>query len=89
MGRRTRSLNRWIRMLHRWISMTFVALAAVLIIQVVPQGPVFNTVSVVAILFLVLLALTGGWMAVHHYLVRLRHPRVRRPARLVEAEPGA
>jgi hypothetical protein len=76
-------------MLHRWISMTFVVLAAVLIIQVVPQGPAFNTVSVIAILFLVLLVLTGGWMAVHHYLVRFRHPRVRRPARLVDADPAS
>ena len=89
MGRTSRSLNRWIRMLHRWISMTFVVLAAVLIIQVVPQGPAFNTVAVVAILCLVLLVLSGGWMAVHHYLVRFRRPRVRRATRLVDAEPGA
>ena len=81
MGRRTHSLNRWIRILHRWISMTFVVVATLLIIQVVPPGAAFNAVSVIAILLLVLLIITGLWMAVHHYSVRFRRPRVRSTAR--------
>ena len=69
------SVSRGIRVAHRWISMAFTVLAAVLILPVLPQGALFSTVSAVALVLLVLMLLTGVWMAVRHYVMKLRRPR--------------
>ncbi len=77
MGRKSRAFNRWIRIVHRWISMLFVVLAAILIIQIAPPGPATDALAVAAIIVLVLLLASGVWMAVHHYLARFRRGPVR------------
>lgn len=76
---RKRSLTAWLRIVHRWISMGFIALAAYLILQTVLTGVSDPTVSTVAIVLLVLLIVTGTWMAVHHYIVKLRRRGSARP----------
>lgn len=76
---RKRSFIAWLRIVHRWISMGFVALAAYLILQTVLTGVSDLTVGTVAIVLLVLLIVTGAGMAVHHYVVRLRHRGRARP----------
>lgn len=75
MAHQRRSATRWIRIIHRWISMTFVVVAASLILPVIPAGPVYDAVSTVAIALLLALLVTGIWMAVHHYVVKARAPR--------------
>lgn len=69
---RTRPFSAWVRIVHRWISMAFVIAAALVIVPVLPQGAVWDTVSFVAIALLVLLLVSGIWMAVHHYIARSR-----------------
>ena len=84
MSPRKRSVSAWVRILHRWISLAFVVAAALVIIPVIPQGAVWNTISTIAILLLILLLLTGIWTAVHHYVVRIR-ASARRTARSASA----
>ena len=84
MSPRKRSVSAWVRILHRWISLAFVVAAALVIIPVIPQGAVWNTISAIAILLLILLLLTGIWTAAHHYVVRFR-ASARRTARSASA----
>ncbi len=69
MSPRKRPFIAKLRTFHRWTSMIFVVFAAILILPVIPAGAAFNIVSVVAIVLLVTLLMTGIWMAVHHYVV--------------------
>ncbi|WP_404433630.1 hypothetical protein LG299_03725 [Microbacterium lacus] len=85
MARQRRSATRWIRIIHRWISMTFVVVAAFLILPVIPPGPAYDAVSTVAIVLLLGLLVTGIWMSIHHYVVKSRAPRRARSA----AQPAA
>ncbi|MBS1905662.1 MAG: hypothetical protein JST33_03640 [Actinobacteria bacterium] len=75
---RKRSLTAWVRILHRWISMLFVVVAAALIVPgAFGVDTTTSPLGLVALLMLVLLAVSGVWTAVHHYAVKLRHPRRR------------
>lgn len=75
---RTHSLIFWVRAVHRWISMGFVVVAAVLLLGVAPLGtPVGDAISFVAISLLLLLVISGAWMAVHHYTAGARARRRR------------
>lgn len=77
---RRRPLVFWIRTVHRWISLTFVALAAVLIFGLAPLGtPLGDGLSALAIVLLVLLIVSGLWVATHHYAVKLRRRRATVP----------
>lgn len=73
---RTRPLTAWVRILHRWISMVFVVVAAALIVQgAVGVDTGTSPLGLVALALLVLMAISGVWVAVHHYTVKLRAPR--------------
>lgn len=69
------SFSRGVRTTHRWISIAFAVLAATLILPVLPQGAVFDSVSAAAVVLLVAMLLTGMWMAVRHYAMKARRPR--------------
>jgi len=71
-ARRTRPLIAVIRTIHRWTSMTFVVIGTITILPVLPEGPVRDTVTLLAIAVLVLLLITGLWIAVRHYALKLR-----------------
>ena len=73
---RRRPLMFWVRSIHRWISLAFVTLAAILLIGVAPLGtPLGDGLSALAIVALVLLMITGLWVAIHHYTVGFRRRR--------------
>ena len=83
---RKRSQTAWVRILHRWISMVFVVVAGTLIVQTaIGVDTAQNPFGLVALALLVLMAVSGAWVAVHHYAVRLRHPRRRAGAALRRA----
>ena len=83
MPRRKRSFTAWLRIVHRWISMTFIVVAAVAILQLAPAGPITDVVVAVALVLLIALALSGIWMAAQHYIVKFRYARRPQPAPVV------
>lgn len=72
---RTRPIIGWVRSIHRWISLAFVASAALTLTALPPGTPAGDVVSTIAIALLLLLLVSGLWVAVHHYVVRARRPR--------------
>ena len=77
---RRRPLVFWNRAVHRWLSMIFIVVAAIVIVQGalgIEPDPLWGGL---ALALLVLLAISGIWTAVHHYTVKLRSASRRRPA---------
>ncbi|PZU47904.1 MAG: hypothetical protein DI566_04920 [Microbacterium sp.] len=73
---RTRPVIAWVRRIHRWISLAFTAVAAVVIFGGAPAGTPFgDTLAGIAIALLLLLLISGLWMAIHHYTVAVRRRR--------------
>ncbi len=67
MTNRKRPVTQRIRTLHRWISLVFIAIAAALIVDVLLHETASEALSFAALAGLVLLLLSGGWLALHHY----------------------
>ena len=86
---RRRPLIFWVRTVHRWTALFFVALAAVLIVGVAPLGtPAGDGLSTIAIVALLLLIVTGLWVAIHHYTVQYTAAAVRRRRSTTAAPAG-
>lgn len=77
MNHRKRPATQRIRTLHRWISLGFIAVAIGLVIDTLVHETPSSELSLMALISLVLLLLTGGWLALHHYTATRRAGRRR------------
>ncbi len=77
MSNRKRPLTQRIRTLHRWISLFFTVIAVGLIVDTLINETASDALSLAALVSLVLLLLTGGWLVVHHYTRASRAQRRR------------
>lgn len=71
-ARRSRPVIAVVRTVHRWTSLTFVVIGTITILPVLPEGPVRDAVTLLAIIVLILLVGTGLWIAVRHFATKLR-----------------
>ncbi len=80
MSNRKRPVIQRIKTLHRWISLFFTVIAVELVVDTAINGTASDSLSLAALVSLVLLLLTGIWLIVHHYTSTSRAKR-RRAAR--------
>lgn len=80
MNSRKRPVIHRIRTLHRWLSLVFIAIATALIVDVLMHETASDALSFAALVGLVLLLLSGGWLALHHYRTAGRARRRGAPA---------
>ncbi|HMQ66107.1 MAG TPA: hypothetical protein PJ992_07435 [Arachnia sp.] len=75
MATRKRPVIAWVRILHRWISIAFLVIVVVVLVQTAAGGQADPVSGAIALSLLTLLAISGAWTAVYHYAVKAKHAR--------------